>query len=285
MVTATCQQRNAWTPLPDSAPAWAREAEARLLTGKTRRTDRYLADPARILADVGLRPDVWQANLLREAPQRTLLCASRQSGKSQTCAGLALQVALTEPGSLVLLLSPSLRQSGELFRKVADLWYRLGKPVANAKPRENATRLELANGSRIESLPGTESTVRSFSAVKLLVIDEAARVSDPLYFAIRPMLAVSGGRLVALSSAWAKMGWFFEAFSGKGQWNRIKVTAHQCPRISREFLREEEAALGPRWYAMEYLAEFGDAVDALFTEADVRAALDTQAQPLFPMGV
>jgi hypothetical protein len=233
------------------------------------------------LADADLAPDPWQAGLLRQAPQRTLLLASRQSGKSQTCAGLALLTALTEPGSLVLLLSPSARQSGELFRKVLDLWYRLGKPVANAKPQENATRLELVNGSRIESLPGTETTVRSFSAVKLLVIDEAARVPDPLYFAIRPMLAVSKGRLIALSSAWAKVGWFYEAWTGSGNWHRIKVTAHQCPRITPEFLREEEEALGPRWFAMEYMAEFGDAVDALFTEEQIKRAMTNDLQPLF----
>jgi len=50
------------------------------------------------------------------------------------------------------------------------------------------------------SLPGDEGTVRGFSGVSLLVIDEAARVADPLYFAVRPMLAVSQGRLVALDT-------------------------------------------------------------------------------------
>jgi hypothetical protein len=210
-----------------------------------------------------------------------LLLASRQSGKSQTCAGLALLTALTEPGSLVLLLSPSLRQSGELFRKVTDLWYRLGRPVANAKPRENATRLELSNGSRIESLPGTETTVRSFSAVKLLVIDEAARVPDPLYYAIRPMLAVSRGRLVALSSAWAKQGWFYESWRGPEKWHRVKVTAHDCPRIGPDFLREELAAIGRRWFDMEYCCVFGDTIDAMFSEADLAATIDNSTKPLF----
>ncbi len=277
----TCPKKNARPPSMRCMPAWIQQAEARLLTGKTTRTDRYLARPEAILAAADMTPDPWQAELLRAAPTRTLLLCSRQSGKSQTAAGLALLTALTEPNSLVLLLSPTQRQSGELYRKVVDLWKRLGKPVASARPRESASRLELVNGSRIESLPGTEGTVRSFSAVRLLVVDEAARVSDPLYFAIRPMLAVSRGRLIALSSAWAKQGWFYESWIGKGDWNRVKVTAHQCPRISADFLREEEEALGSRWFSMEYLCEFGDAVEALFTEAQVKRALDNDLQPLF----
>jgi hypothetical protein len=234
-----------------------------------------------VLTGAGLTPDPWQAQVIRTAWHRALLLCSRQVGKSQTAAALALLTVLREPGSLVLLLSPTLRQSLELFRKVADLWRALGRPVPAKRGRENATRLELSNGSRIESLPGTEATVRSFSAVRLLVIDEAARVADDLYRAVRPMLAVSGGRLVALSSAWAKVGWFYEAWSGKEAWHRVKVTADQCPRISPDFLEEELEAIGPRWFSMEYLAEFGDAVDALFKEEDVRAALDNDVRPLF----
>ena len=242
---------------------------------------RMATDPASVLSGAGMTPDPWQADLLRTAPPRTLLLCSRQAGKSQTSAGLALRTALLQPGALILVLSPTLRQSGELFRKVLDLYRRLGRPVPSLRPKDSALRLELANGSRIESLPGTEGTVRSFSSVALLVIDEAARVPDSLYFAVRPMLAVSSGSLIALSSAYAKLGWFYEAWVGGGDWHRVKVTARECPRITPAFLREEEEALGPRWFQMEYMCEFSDAVDALFTEKDVRAAMNNKLQPLF----
>jgi hypothetical protein len=56
--------------------------------------------------------------------------------------------------------------------------------------------LTLSNGARIIALPGKEETIRGFSGVTLLVIDEAARVLDDLYQACRPMLAVSGGRII-----------------------------------------------------------------------------------------
>src|SRR5215468_8696518 len=151
--------------------------------------NRLRADPVHLLTEAGITPDPWQAGALRSTADRMLLLASRQAGKSSVSAALAVRTALLEPGAPVLLLSPSQRQSGELFRKVLDLYGALGRPVPAV--RETALQLELANGSRVVSLPGTEGTVRGFSKVSLLVIDEAARVSDPLYCAVRPMLAVS----------------------------------------------------------------------------------------------
>src|SRR5262245_23174024 len=131
-----------------------------------------------------MSPDPWQTDLLR-APSsgRVLLLASRQAGKSQTAAALALRAALLEPPSLVLLLSPTLRQSGELFNdKVLRAYNALGRPVPTVQ--ESALTMHLTNGSRVVSLPGDEGTIRGYSGVSLLVIDEAARVPDDLYRAV-----------------------------------------------------------------------------------------------------
>jgi hypothetical protein len=209
-----------------------------------------------------------------------MLC-SRQSGKSQTAAGLALRSALLEAPALVLLLSPTLRQSGELFRdKVLPLWRALGCPFRDRSPTQLS--LELSNGSRILSLPGEEGTIRGFSGVKTLVIDEAARVPDALYYAVRPMLAVSRGRLVALSSAYAKQGWFHQTYTGEQEWRRVKVRATDCPRITREFLREERLALGAMHFSMEYLCEWGELLDSVFRQEDIDRAFGNSAvTPLF----
>src|SRR4029077_17605634 len=142
-----------------------------------------------------------------------------------------------------------MRQSNELFRKVLELYQRLKRPLPAVA--ESALRLELANGSRILSLPGTEATVRGFSGVSLLIIDEAARVMDPLYFAVRPMLAVSKGRLVALSTPFGQRGGFHTEWAGTGAWERVRIPADQVPRISRAFLAEERRALGDRWFRQE----------------------------------
>jgi hypothetical protein len=209
-----------------------------------------------------------------------LLLCSRQAGKSLTAAALAVQTALLMPGSLTLLLSPSERQSGELFRdKVERLYNGLGRPVGTTA--KTALTMTLANGSRVVSLPGAEGTIRGYSGVALLVIDEAARVPDPLYYAVRPMLAVSKGRLVCLSTPFGKRGWFFEEWIGNSPWERVRITADQCPRIPAAFLAEERLALGDRWYRQEYECSFEDTVDAVFAHADIHAALSDDVEPLF----
>jgi hypothetical protein len=211
-------------------------------------------DPSRILAACGMPADPWQRDLLLSADRQVLLCCSRQAGKSTVVSALALHTALFRPGALVLLLSPSQRQSAEIFRKVLDGFDALGRPLPALYRTQ--LRLELANGSRVLCLPGREETVRSFGGVNLLVIDEAARVRDDLYRSVRPMLAVSRGRLVALSTPFGQRGWFYREWAGGGPWKRVRITWRDCPRITEAFIDEERRALGPAWVAQEYETTF-----------------------------
>src|SRR5207249_8810164 len=127
-------------------------------------------------------------------------------------------------------------------------------PVPARKRTE--LQLHLVNRSRIIALPESERTIRGYSGARLLVVDEAARVDDGLYRSVRPMLAVSRGRLLALSTPFGRRGWFFDAWEGAEDWQRLKITADQCPRITPEFLAEERRALGERWFAQEYQGVF-----------------------------
>jgi Terminase RNaseH-like domain/Terminase large subunit, T4likevirus-type, N-terminal len=210
-------------------------------------------DPGHPLTAAGMVPDPWQKQLLESTASRLLLLCSRQAGKSTVAAALALRTALLEPKAPVLLLSPSQRQSAELFRKVFDLFNHLGRPME--VKAESALRLELANGSRIISLPGDEETIRGFSSVALLIIDEAARVADSLYYSVCPMLAVSQGRLLALSTPFGKRGWFYREWHGGGSWERIRITADQVPRIPQEFLERERISMSESWYRQEYCCD------------------------------
>jgi hypothetical protein len=144
----------------------------------------------------GLEPDAWQSEVLTSQASRLAILCARQTGKSSVCAALALSTALHEPQSLTLLLSPSLRQSQELFQKVLSL-YRLIAAQVPAEA-ESAMRITFRNCARILSLPGTEETIRGYSGVRLLIVDEAARVEDILYYSIRPMVAVSKIKLLCI---------------------------------------------------------------------------------------
>jgi hypothetical protein len=238
-------------------------------------------DPVALALAVGLDPDPWQADLLRSDARQTILNCSRQSGKSTTTAVQATHEAEYRPDSLVLLLSPSLRQSQELFRKVRDVRTALGAdacPVAE----ESALRVELRNGSRIVCLPGKEATIRGYSGVRLLVVDEASRVPDDLYQAVRPMVAVSGGRLVLLSTPFGTRGFFHHEWTeGGATWQRVQVKAADCPRIPAAWLEAERAVIGEWWYRQEYECEFVETLDQVFGYELVTEAVNTDIQPLF----
>ena len=95
------------------------------------------------------------------------------------------------------------------------------------------------------------------------------------------MLAVSGGRLIALSTPFGRRGWFFEEWESDRGWHRVKVTAHECSRISPRFLDEERSALGDWWYTQEYECEFRDAIDSVFSRDAVAASVSNCVSPLF----
>lgn len=241
----------------------------------------HALDPAAFARDaLGFIPDPWQAQVLRWSGKRLLMLCARQTGKSTTAAALGLHTALYYPGSLVLLVSPSLRQSGELFRKVSDFLRLLDVPPKLLE--DNKLTCQLANGSRVVSLPGKEATVRGFSGAALIIEDEAARVLDDLYYTLRPMLAVSGGRLMLMSTPFGKRGHFFEEWENGGPaWERVKVTARECPRITAGFLAEERAAIGDWWYRQEYGCEFVEMVGQLFLYEEVMGAFTSEVTPLF----
>jgi hypothetical protein len=230
---------------------------------------------------LGIVPDGWQEDFLRSSADRVLLNCSRQSGKSTMSAVIALHRALYHPASLVLCLAPALRQSQELFGKIAGFYRDLGRPV---QPQgERKLSLELENGSRIITLPGSEKTIRGFSGAALLLVDETSRVDDGLYYAIRPMLAVSGGSLMMLSTPYGKRGVFYEEWTAQDgeRWERYEVPASQCPRIPAEFLEEEQHVL-PSWvYRQEYECSFEETEDQVFTTEMVERAVTAEVKPLF----
>jgi hypothetical protein len=224
---------------------------------------RIALDRVEFARSCGLEPDPWQAQLLASDHQRVIMMISRQAGKSCMAALLALHRALYYPDSLILLLAPALRQSQELYGKVRHFYGEIaGAPET---VQETSLTMRLENGSRIISLPGNEKNIRGYSGASLLIVDEAARVEDALYYSIRPMLAVSGGRLILLSTPYGKRGAFYDEWTGEESWERYEVNAHQVPRISEEFLEEERRTLGEWWWNQEYMNVFGDTLFQIFS--------------------
>jgi hypothetical protein len=230
---------------------------------------------------MGTDPDPWQERVLRSDDPRIILNCARQSGKSSVVAVKGLHGALYTPKSLTLLLSRSLRQSGELARKLFDAYEATGRRVS--ADAESTLVLELSNRSRIVALPGgDQASIRGFSGVSSLIIDEASQCTDELYVALRPMVAVSRGSITLLSTPYGRRGFFYQTWEQAHGWLKVEVKAAQCPRLTPAFLRDELRELGPHFYSQEYDCQFIESLFSVFVMGDVLAAVSPEVQPAFP---
>ncbi len=233
------------------------------------------ADPVRVAKQLKFEPDPWQRKVLRSTSKYMCLVCSRQVGKSTTTALLALHYALFHPGAVILIFSPTDRQSGELFLKISGFYRALGKPID--APQETVHMLRLENDARILSLPASESGVRGYTP-SLILIDEAGFVPDGLFGAVSPMLAVSGGRLIAMGTPNGQRGFFHEA-SLSNRWEHVVVPATDCPRISAEFLEAERERLGDVIFAQEYMCSFQASAGSAFRPDDIEAMFEARDRP------
>ncbi len=234
----------------------------------------YALDPAQLFRHVtGHNADTWQARLLRSQSRRILLNCCRQSGKTTSTAVLVAHQALYTPGSLSLILAPTERQSKELFRLVKRYWRMLGSTPAALS--ETSTSLELSNGARVAALPENPAGVRGYSGASLLVLDEASQLDDLAYDAVLPMVGVSRGRILALSTPNGQRGWWYDRWvSGGDIWERYRVPVTEPEIAARtDPLVLEEAKQRGEWFLrQEYFCEFGDNVASLFSVADLDSA-------------
>jgi len=221
---------------------------------------RLALDPASLFEAAFELPALdWQRDYLRET-RSTVVVKGRQTGASTGAAGLAIHTARYWPGSNVVIVSPTLKQSTEITTRARAGLRNLGDRL----DQDSTSVLGLANGSRIVSLPGTARSVRGWTA-RLLIIDEAAFVEPATFTAARALVA-TGGRLVVQSTPAAEYGDFHEIVtSDDPDWARFTVRSDEVRTISAEFLAAERRAMSPDAYASEYECAFGKVGASLFT--------------------
>jgi hypothetical protein len=202
----------------------------------------------------------------------------RQVGKSTTVAALALHTCLYTPGGLVLVIAPSQRQSRELFIKIHGFLTQLEPP--ETLEEETKLSLMMSNGSRAVVLPGDGRTIRGYSSPALILMDEAAFISDEVYDAAVPMLAAAPeGRLILMSTPWIASGFFYHLWHNADGWERFEFKSADCPRVSKEWL-EARRREDPLRYQREYCCEFGSPEDSLFTAEMLDRMVVNNYEPL-----
>ena len=236
----------------------------------------YAADPVLWSREVcQWEPDPWQAKLLRSAAQNLLVNCSRQSGKTTTAAVLSAHCATFMKEATVVVLSPVQRQAALLLRQTKS-FFRMASDERLL--RNNVYDFETSEGSRVITLPGDEDTIRGVASVDLLLLDEAARIPDELYLTVVPMLAVSRGRQLALSTPKGKRGWWWDAWRGEDgeTWETYEVPWQKCPRFDAEQIKRFRIKFGPTRFAQEFECTFNTMEGMLFDPDDVAAAFSQE---------
>ena len=267
-------------------------------------------NPAYYLDELGLPPFDWQIEALDPTVRRLLLLCARQTGKSTIVAGKALNKAKHYPGALILIVSPTKDKSKEIMKKI-EAFMSLD-PYLPDLTHDAIFEKEFTNGSRIIALPGTEQSVRGYSGPKMIIVDEASRVLDETYRAARPMMTGTDTELIALTTPWAKRGFFWQAWTEGTHWTKILVrvpwdikdgkhfvpgppiaklkaywkergvSAYYSSRHTIDFLKEEyDEGGGELWIRQEYLCEFLNVGGGIFSDEDWEDAVDDNIKPMF----
>jgi Terminase large subunit, T4likevirus-type, N-terminal len=226
----------------------------------------YRLDPVLWVREVlGVTPTKWQETFLR-SPRGSYILAltARQVGKTTTAAWAIAHTMLFVPQSLSVIACPAQRQSAEAVRRVREALVKAGAKLTS----DNVYGLELDNGARVLALPSSDDSIRGLTVDGWIVADEAARLSNDLISAVRPMRARrSQARLAMLSTAWSRSDPFWTAWASEDQtWIRLKATVDMDPTLlSPKFLADERRALGDHAYNREYLGIPGGEFASPFT--------------------
>ncbi|KKM76406.1 hypothetical protein LCGC14_1380490 [marine sediment metagenome] len=207
--------------------------------------------------------DPWQAKLLA-TKKDVVITSGRQCGKSTATSILAGRTALEIPNSFILIGAYVIEQAQLIFQKVHE--YIKAKAKDEIEKPATLNYLELKNGSKIYCRPigDTGAGMRGFTAT-MLIIDEAAFIPDRAWEAIEPVISVSKGRTILLSTPQGKRGFFYKATVNKN-YTQIQVSARDCPRHTKTFLDQKQSEMSPIAFATEYLGEFIDDYNRKFSE-------------------
>ena len=257
------------TPEPAAEPAQAAEP----------------SQPQDILAwsreTLAFNPDPFQSDLLTATNSRVLVLAPRQTGKSTAAAVRVLYEAIHHDNALILLASASGRQSGQIMEKVRKMAHEIGQPTF--PPPNKCDGFTLENGAQIIAVPDSQETIRGFSAPRLIIVDEAAFASEEMFKALEPMLTVSAGTLLLMSTPNGQFGYFYDQWHNtNGPWKRLQGQLKDCPRVDWDTIEEMRQTMAPNDFAQEFECRFVAAAGQFISREAFRQCIRADVKPFFP---
>jgi hypothetical protein len=220
-----------------------------------------------------MKLDRWQEDVLNGKGNQCIR-SGRQSGKSTVISKKAAAFACSHSKKTIMVIASVERQALLLFEKIlAEIYDTKKHLICKGSKKPTKHKIILTNGSTIYCLPTGLSGygIRGYT-IDLLIADEAAFIPEEVWTAVTPMLAVTKGDIILLSTPFGKGGYFFRCFNDS-TFTSFHVSSEDCTRISKEFLGQERKRMTAVQYAQEYLGEFVDELRQFFSTELVRSCM------------
>jgi len=210
--------------------------------------------------------DPWQIKYINTKGNCFLLCG-RQSGKTAAMSIKFGKRAAENPKRIILMLAYTEKQAYNLFFKtLMYLEAKYPKMIKKGRYKPTKHKIYLKNDSIIMCFAAglTGEGIRTYTVTDL-VIDEAAPMAREVFIATMPMLSVTKGNVDMSSTPRGKQGYYYEC-SKRDDFTKFYVSAEDCPRHSKKFLKAEQDRMSKLEYAQEYLAKFLDDLRRVFSD-------------------
>ena len=197
-----------------------------------------------------------------------IVATGRQFGKSLLAQNMMLYWLLQDSNNKGAWITPVYNQCKKIFNELTAAAH----PIIAGQNKADLT-ITFINGSTLQFLSTDNyNTIRGFS-FNYMVLDEAAFIKqDAIEQAVMPTLTAIGKKCLIISTPKSK-NWFYEYFLRGNTPNNVYISfkgiSRDNPYVSKEFLVEQHKSLPRDIYYQEYLAEFTDAGNDVFTNLDL----------------
>jgi len=236
-----------------------------LMPAEVRRALRYRYCRELFAEEVSeVRLDTWQQEVLSEPYKPTVLCCSRQVGKTECVALLAASQCALVPGSFSLVVSTGREHAATVLTRIKEYIHRAQEHGLCEVDSENATRVSLTNGAGVACISSSPKAGRGFVVKQgLLIIDEAAFLPDEeggeagVIDSLLPTISAGHGTPILLSTPNGRLNRFAQIWhSGDEYWRRISVPWTECPRLDPALMNTIKASVPSSVFDQEYCCSF-----------------------------
>lgn len=209
-----------------------------------------------------------QKELITSSAKRIIACCGRKFGKTEASIIKAVHTAIVKPASRILIVSTGEREAKEVLSRLKRMIEK--SPLSGIIVDENKSEAKFSNESEVICLPNNPATIRGYSDVRLIILDEASLLQKEIDTAVEPMgITLPDSQLMMIGTPFSKHHFFYEYWTkGNKQNDESIVSFHypsscnpHIPAKELQWLKENKSEI---IWRRDYMAEWISDMEAFF---------------------